>query len=164
MADTEHEETTGQDEQMLESTRKRVRGFLQEIYPDFVEFDDGTFTLQEGSATVSIIVRPWHVGDSAVEFTSQLVSGANVTAEVMRWLLQKNVELHFGALGLLFDDTIVYSQTLPGCDLSNKEFEATVRTVATIADHYDDEVVAMAGGKTSSQSSEETAKEMESTA
>jgi hypothetical protein len=149
-------------QQIIDETRDKVRGFLQEIYPDFVEFADGTFTLQEGSATVSITVRPWHEGDSAVEFTSQLVSGANISADVMKWLLQKNVELHFGALGLLFDDTIVYSQTLPGCDLSRKEFGATTRTVAMIADHYDDELVTMAGGMIGSQAARETAKEMES--
>jgi hypothetical protein len=147
-------------QQAIQDTQEKVRTYLQEIYPDFVEFNDGAFTLQEGSATVSIMVRPWHEGDSAVEFTSQLVTGASVDARLMKWMLQKNVELHFGALGLLFDDTVVYSQTLPGCDLSREEFEATVRTVAAIADHYDDEIVAMAGGKTGSDAAEETAQEM----
>jgi hypothetical protein len=135
-----------QNQEMLESTRLRVREFLNEILPDFVEFEDGRFTVQEGSATISITVRAWHEGDTAVEFTSQLVTGGTVTPEVMRWMLEKNVELHFGALGLLFDDTIVYSHTLPGCDLSRMEFEATIRTVAAIADHYDDELRAMTGG------------------
>jgi len=150
-------------QQIIDDTREKVRGYLQEVYPDFVEFADGRFTLQEGSATVSITVRPWHEADSAVEFTSQLVSGATVKDDVMRWLLEKNVELHFGSFGLLFDDTIVYSQTLPGCDLSRQEFEATARTVAMIADHYDDEIVAMAGGMTGNQAVQETVKEMEGT-
>ena len=151
-----------ENQEIIASTGKKVREYLQEIYPDFVEFEDGSFTMQEGSATVSITVRPWHEGDSAVEFTSHLVSGANITPELMRFLLTKNVELHFGALGLLFDDTIVYSHTLPGCDLSRKEFEATVRTVATIADHYDDEIVGMSGGKVASEAANEISKELES--
>ncbi len=135
-------------EKMLTETRDRVKGYLQNVFPDYVEFDDGSFTVSEGSAIISIIVRPWHGGDVAVEFTSHLVSGPNLTQEALRWLLQKNVEIHFGAFGLLFDDTIVYSQTLPGSDLSRAEFEATVLTVARIADHYDDEIVAMVGGTT----------------
>jgi hypothetical protein len=151
-----------ENQEILASTSTKVREYLQEIYPDFVEFEDGTFTVNEGSATVSITVRPWHEGDSAVEFTSNLVSGATMTPDLMRWMLSKNVELHFGALGLLFDDTVVYSHTLPGCDLSRKEFEATIRTVATIADHYDDEIVGMAGGKLSSEASEEINREIES--
>jgi len=147
-------------QQVLQETQEKVRAYLQEIYPDFVEFADSAFTLQEGSATISVTVRPWHEGDSAVECTSQLVTGATVTPELMKWMLQKNVELHFGALGLLFDDTIVYSQTVPGCDLSRKEFEATIRTVAAIADHYDNEIIAMAGGKTGAEAAEETAEQM----
>jgi hypothetical protein len=132
---------------MIEDVRGKVRGYLHEIYPDFVEFDDGYFTIQEGSATISIAVRPWHEDDTAVEFTSQLASGCNATPELMKWLLQKNVELHFGAMGLMFDDTVVYSQSLPGCNMNREAFEATIRTVARIADHYDDEVIAMGGGE-----------------
>jgi len=135
-------------EKMLTSTRDNVRIFLQSVFPDYVEFEDGSFTVSEGSAVISIVVRPWHGGDVAVEFTSHLVSGATITPECMRWLLQKNVELHFGAFGLLFDDTIVYSQTLPGGGMTRAAFKATVLTVARIADHYDDEIVAMVGGTT----------------
>lgn len=145
-----------ENQQIIEATREKVRGYLHEIYPDFVEFDNGPFTLQEGSATVSITVRSWYEADSAVEFTSQLVSGGTINAEVMKWLLAKNVELHFGAFGLLFDGTVVFSQTLPGCDLSRREFEATARTVAAIADHYDDEIVAIAGGQTGNAAFETT--------
>lgn len=141
-------------EKMLSETRGRVKGYVQNVFPDFVEFEDGSFTVSEGSAIISIVVRPWHGGDVAVEFTSHLVSGPNLTAEAMRWLLQKNVELHFGAFGVLFDDTIVYSQTLPGGDLSRAGFEATVLTVARIADHYDDEIVALAGGSTAAANGE----------
>jgi hypothetical protein len=151
-------------ENLIGEVREKVRTYLNEVYPDFVEFDDGMFTVQKGSATVSIAVRPWHDEDTAVEFTSQLASGCNVTVDVMKWLLQKNVELHFGALGLMFDNTIVYSHTLPGCSMSKESFEATVRTVATIADHYDDEVVAMAGGMLGSQSGEEMVNEAATTA
>jgi hypothetical protein len=157
-------EDTQEIQEMMESVQEKVRSYLQEIYPDFVEFDAGTYTLQEGSATISVTVRPWHEKDIAVEFTSQLVSGANVTSEVMKWLLEKNVELHFGAFGLLFDNTVIYSQTMPGCDLSRQEFESTVRTVAAIADHYDDEIVAMAGGTIGADASAELSKEMEATA
>lgn len=150
-----------ENQELLDATRVRVREYLNEIYPDFVEFDDGRFTVQEGSATISVTVRPWHEGDSAVELTSQLVTGGTITQEVMRWLLEKNVELHFGALGLLFDDTVVYSHTLPGCDLSRKEFEATIRTVAAIADHYDDELRAMTGGASGAEAVEQVSDEMQ---
>jgi hypothetical protein len=150
-----------QNQELLDATRERVREYLNEIHPDAVEFEDGRFTVTEGSATISITIRPWHEGDSAVEFTSQLVTGGTVDEKTMRWMLEKNVELHFGALGLLFDDTIVYSHTLPGCDLSRKEFEATIRTVSAIADHYDDELVAMTGGSSGPAAVEQVSEEMQ---
>lgn len=149
-----------ENEQLMEEVCEKVRGYLQEVYPDFVEFETGRYTMQEGSATISVTVRPWHENDIAVEFTSQLVSGANITPELMQWLLETNVDLHFGAFGLLFDGTIVYSQTLPGSDLSRQEFESTARTVAAIADHYDDEIVAMAGGSLGNAAASSAVEEM----
>ena len=120
-------------QELIDKTRAKVREYLAGVDPEFQEYDSGMFTVQEGSAVVGITIRPWHDDDVAVEFTSQLVNGATITPDVMRWLLQKNAELHFGAFGLLFDDTILYSQSVPGGNLDEKTFTAAARTVATIA-------------------------------
>lgn len=141
-------------QEMIESTRAKVREYLREVDPEFQEYESGMFTVQEGSAVVGITIRPWHDDDMAVEFTSQLVNGAAVNEEIMRWLLQKNAELHFGAFGLLFDDTILYSHTLPGNNLDQATFDATTRMVAAIADHYDDEILSLAGGTLASAGTE----------
>ncbi len=133
-------------QEMIDATRDKIKGYLAAVDPEFQEYDSGMFTMQEGSAVVGINVRPWHDEDVAVEFTSQLVNGATVNTETMRWLLQKNAELHFGAFGLLFDDTIFYSHTIPGATLDASTFKATALSIAAIADHYDDEIVTLAGG------------------
>lgn len=140
-------------QEMIDTIRENIKGYLAEVDPDFQEYDSGMFTVQEGSAVVGITVRPWHDDDVAVEFTSQLVNGAAINEATMRWLLEKNSELHFGAFGLLFDDTILYSHSVPGTLLNAGTFAATVRTVAAIADHYDDEIVALAGGTLASAGS-----------
>ena len=93
-----------------------------------------------------------------------IIASERRAPEILDGFFEAILELHFGALGLLFDNTIVYSHTLPGCSMSKEAFEATVRTVATIADHYDDEVVAMAGGMLGRQSGEEMANEASATA
>jgi hypothetical protein len=82
-----------------------------------------------------------------VEVTAQVVTGATMSSDLMHFLLRKNAELHFGSFSLLFDDTIMYSYSLAGSTLDAHELEAAVTSVAVIADHYDDEIVAMAGGK-----------------
>lgn len=133
-------------QEMIDATKARIREYLSEVDPEFQEYESGMFTVQEGSAVVGITIRPWHDDDVVVEFTSQLVNGAAINGDTMRWLLQKNAELHFGAFGLLFDNTILYSHTIPGGSLNKKTFAATARMAAVIADHYDDEIVGMAGG------------------
>lgn len=140
-------------QEMIDNSRNTIREYLNEIDSEFQEYDSGMFTMQQGSAVVGINVRPWYDDDVAIEFTSQLVNGAEVSPETMRWLLQKNSELHFGAFGLLFDNTIFYSHTVPGSTLNKDTFAATISSVATIADHYDDEIVNMAGGTLASSGS-----------
>ena len=137
-------------QEMIDSARQKVRDYLTEIDPDFQEYDSGMFTVQEGSAVIGISFRPWHIEDVAVEFTSQLVNDASLSEESMRWLLEKNAALHFGSFGLLFDGSIIYSHTIPAACLNQQTFDATLRTVAAIADHYDDEIVQIAGGILSS--------------
>ncbi|MBL0332836.1 MAG: hypothetical protein IPP08_04140 [Chlorobiota bacterium] len=137
-----------QDTEVLrQSVEDKIRICLKEYFPDFNEFPGGAFTVSQGSAVISIFLRVWHEGDIAVTFTSQLVTGAVVDANLMEWLLKKNSEINFGAFGLLFDNTIVYSHTLPGMDLSDSELTSTLATMATIADFYDGVIVEMAGGK-----------------
>ncbi len=136
-------------EDLLLQTVQSVESILKDKFPDYVAFGDGSFTISHGSATVMIVVRPFTETETVVECTSQVVSGARISVELMQYLLRKNAELHFGAFGLLFDNTINYSYALPGSNLDEQEFYTAVNAVAIIADHYDDEIVAMAGGQRS---------------
>jgi hypothetical protein len=56
----------------------------------------------------------------------------------MEFLLRKNATLHFGAFGLAFDRTLVFSHSIAGRNLDYNELRATVETVGAIADYYDD--------------------------
>jgi hypothetical protein len=132
---------------IIESTRANVAAILKDRFPQTVDFSDGSYALSYGSSSVGVVVRRYTETDTMVEIMAQVVSGAEITPELLKWLLRKNAELHFGAFGLLFDDTIIYTYSLPGSKLDASELEAAVTSVAVIADHYDDEIVKMAGGK-----------------
>lgn len=132
---------------IIDSTRAVVAAILKERFPQTIDFDDSSYALSYGSSSVGVVVRRFTETDSMVEIMAQVVSGAAITPELLHWLLRKNAELHFGAFGLLFDDTIIYTYSLPGSKLDASELEAAVTSVAVIADHYDDEIVKMAGGK-----------------
>ena len=132
---------------LITETQQAVRNVLAARFEDHIDFGDGTFAIPHGSSSVSIVVRPYTETDSIIELTAQVVSEATVTPELMHWLLRKNAELHFGGFGLLFDDTIVFSYAISGAPLDANVLEAAITSVAVIADHYDDEIVKMAGGK-----------------
>ncbi len=134
-------------EERMSATKSRIKDVLERTFPDAMDFGDGSFTISQGSTNVIVVVRPYTEHDTMVEITSHVVTDATITPELTKWLLRKNVELHFGGFGLLFDDTIVFSYSLPGSSIDASALEAAITAVAVIADHYDDEIVAMAGGK-----------------
>ncbi len=109
---------------IIESTRANVAAILKERFPQTVDFSDGSYALSYGSSSVGVVVRRYTETDTMVEIMAQVVSGAEITPELLKWLLRKNAELHFGAFGLLFDDTIIYTYSLPGSKLDASELEA----------------------------------------
>jgi hypothetical protein len=76
-----------------------------------------------------------------------LVSGALISEELLRFLLRKNAELHFGAFSLLFDDTICFAHSIAGINADENEIITSIKSVAVIANHYDNEIITMAGGR-----------------
>jgi hypothetical protein len=142
--------------ELIEETIKKVRFILQEHFPAYLDFGNGTFTLTRGSTQVMIIVRPFTKDEVCVECTSNVVTGAKITDDLMHFLLRKNAELHFGSFGLLFDDTITFSYSLAGMNLDPNELRTAMDSIAVIADHYDDIIVDLAGGKRASDLVENT--------
>ncbi len=133
--------------ELIESTIRKVEEYLKEISSDYISFNNGSFAITYGSSQIMIIVRPFTDKDSCVEVIANVVTGAEITNDLMRFLLRKNAELHFGAFGLLFDDTITFHHSITGTNLDKNELETSISAVAIISDYYDDEIVSVAGGK-----------------
>lgn len=134
-------------QERLDSTSRKVEELLKKNFSDYLAFDNGSYTITRGSTQVMVIVRPFTESETCIECMAQVVSGARIDVELMRYLLRKNTELHFGAFGLLFDDTINFSHSITGTNVDENELTTTINAVAIIADHYDDEIVKMAGGQ-----------------
>lgn len=134
-------------QELIDLTINKVETVLTKHFPDFISFGDGRFTITKGSAQVLIIVHEFTATETAIECIAQVVTGANITPELMTFLLRKNVELHFGAFGMLFDNTITFSHCITGINMDEDEFVNTLKAVAVIADYYDDKIVEIAGGK-----------------
>ena len=132
---------------ILDATVEKLTHLLKEYFPDYLSFGNGTYTIMRGSTQVMVIVRSFTNVDCVVECTAHVVTGAEIDDELMRFLLRKNAELHFGSFALLFDDTISFSYSLAGRNLDPNEFITAMNSVAMISDYYDDIIVNMAGGK-----------------
>jgi hypothetical protein len=133
--------------ELLKATVEKVSAILKEHFPDHLEFGNGSFAISNGSSQIMIIVRPFLKNETCVECISHVVSGAKINVDLMRYLLRKNSELHFGAFGLMFDDTITFSHSITGTNLDDNELITTLNSVAVISDFYDDKIVELAGGK-----------------
>lgn len=130
-------------QELIAATQTRLHAILEGLYPNALDFGDGSYTITQGTTSVVIVVRPFTESNTIVELMVQVVTGISITPALSQWLLRKNVELHFGAFGLLFDDSVVFTYSLPGLNIGAADLEAAIMSVAVIADHYDDEIVAL---------------------
>ena len=133
--------------EIIPFTQDKLRSYLHQIFDKDIHEVEDRFLITEGSAIVQIVVRPWYEDDSVIEIFSFVVEGAEITPELTNFLLRKNATLHFGAFGLTFDNTVIFTCSLAGSNLDLNELKAALQTVATISDYYDDQIVAIAGGK-----------------
>ncbi|MFN4769867.1 MAG: T3SS (YopN, CesT) and YbjN peptide-binding chaperone 1 [Candidatus Kapaibacterium sp.] len=146
--------TEGTSNEMLDETRSQVVRILNDAYPEYMNFGNGVYAVSRGSTRVMIAVRAFTPEECMVEVTAHVVTGADMSPELMKFLLRKNAELHIGGFGLLFDDTVVFSNSITGTHMDRNELITAIAAVAVIADHYDDEIVALAGGKRASDITE----------
>ncbi len=133
--------------ELIEKTINKIENILKNKYPEYLKFENNVFTIAQGSTQVMLMVRKFANDDACIECTANVVYDAKITEELLQFLLRKNAELHFGAFGLLFDDTITFSHSISGANLDENELINTLNAVATIADYYDDVIINKNGGK-----------------
>lgn len=133
-------------QELLDSTAQKVENFLKEYFPDYLNFENGTFTVTRGNTQVMIAIRPFTDTESCIEFVTNVVYNSSLNNELLQFLLRKNAEIHFGAFGILFDNTIVFQYTIAGSNVDDNELLTSINAVAIISSHYSDEILQLGGG------------------
>jgi hypothetical protein len=102
--------------------------------------------VQQGSAITTVAINP--VGDwsSIVDIYSVIVRGAEPTAELMRWLLERNSRMRMGGFCLAGDDEIILKHSLIGDELTGEEL--VLKTIVESADELDGQITDQFGGST----------------
>jgi hypothetical protein len=100
-----------------------------------------------GSAITEVYVFPWGDNDAIISSYSFVVTGAELTPDLMRFLLEENERWHFGAFSIDQEGNINYSHNIVGSTCDKEELRASVIAVARLSDDYDDKIVARYGGQ-----------------
>ncbi|WP_017663008.1 T3SS (YopN, CesT) and YbjN peptide-binding chaperone 1 [Baaleninema simplex] len=127
----------------------RIAGWMRELFgklpcarPDVPGL--GVF---RGSALVEVFVFPWGDDEAVIHTRSSVIKGANLTPDLMKFLLEVNAQMRFGAFALDSDGNILFEHTIVGSTCDRKELEASVNAVLEVADEYDDYILENWGGQ-----------------
>jgi hypothetical protein len=129
---------------------EKIKPWMKEIFGEFASVSETapTFGVMIGSAYAQTGVYPWGKDDATITTRSYVVTGAELTPELMLFLLTENDRVRFGAFGVDSDKDIFFEHTMVGSTCDKEELRASVKAVIMSADDADDKIVAKWGGQT----------------
>lgn len=127
---------------------EKVNRWITDMFGEITaaDTDRPMFVIPYRSAMVSVTVNPW--SDHAVINTKAfVVTGGNITPELMRYLLCINASMRFGAFGIDTEGEIIFEHNIVGSTCDREELTASIVQVMQVADSYDDKIVEFCGGR-----------------
>lgn len=128
---------------------EKVLPWMKELFGEFAmpRSEVPVIGVLIGSAVAQVAVTPWGEDDASITVRAYVVSGAELTPELMFYLLKENDAMRFGAFGVDADKDIFFEHTIVGSTCDKNELKASVMAVVLTADRYDDQIVARWGGQ-----------------
>lgn len=128
---------------------EKVAVWMQELFNKYpcARSDFPGLGMLMGSAIVEVLIYPWENDDAIINTRSYVVTGAQLDANLMHFLLRENVDMRFGAFGIDPQGDILFEHTIVGSSCDKNELKASVVAVSQVADEYDDQIVSQWGGK-----------------
>ncbi|MGH2806837.1 MAG: T3SS (YopN, CesT) and YbjN peptide-binding chaperone 1 [Actinomycetota bacterium] len=128
--------------------RELIESTLDGMVDTYATDDNGNYVLGLESARVFVV--PAWVDETHTVIRVFAITNLEVpiTAELTRYLLEKNMEFVFGGFAIDVEHGAVwFNHNLLGEFVAREELEATMAAVAHTADEYDDEIKASFGGR-----------------
>jgi hypothetical protein len=131
-----------------EACYNKVALWMHELFGKFpcARQDIPGLGLFMGSALVEVLILPWGEEDTVINNRAYVVTGTQLTEDLMRFLLQQNSQMIFGAFGVDPKGDILFEHTIVGSTCDKRELESSVHAVLEVADEYDDKIVEQWGG------------------
>lgn len=108
--------------------------------------EEPVFDVKVGSAVTEVGVFPWKEDESVVSARARVIHGVDLSPELLQYLLRQNSVIRFGAFGIESDNEIFFQHSIVGSTCDKPELEASVRSVSSLADKYDDQIRNRWGG------------------
>ena len=131
-----------------EEVYRQVKSYLDELVDE--HFDDAEhcdFYLKYGSTVLEISIAPYQEDDAIIEVLAFCVQGVEPSFELMQELLRLNSEVPLGAFSLVTRN-IFFSHSFLGRRLRPEQLIASLESVATLSDEWDEKLVSRYGGET----------------
>ncbi|MEJ2549103.1 MAG: YbjN domain-containing protein [Anaerolineales bacterium] len=132
----------------VEALRNKIQQYLSQKNLSYEVKPSGELWVREGSTVVAIVAYDWNEQTLVSVMAPVALDVKKVTAELTRFLAEKNHELLFGKFSLNPENNSVwYTHVLLGDYLDEAELFVAVSQVAIVADDYDEQIVKMTRGR-----------------
>ncbi|HXO18885.1 MAG TPA: YbjN domain-containing protein [Thermoanaerobaculia bacterium] len=139
-----------------EATFHKIEEYLGELFEEpYYDPEEGHFYVRYGTTVLEISIEAYGPEEAVVTIMSYCVQDVEVDEELLAGLLELNHQLAFGAFSMVGND-IFFSHTLFGRNLEPRDLLRAITSVATVADDYDDRIVAKYGGQTALERIQDT--------
>jgi len=134
--------------QYQKETYEKILPWMREIFGEILgsHKEIPAFAISIGSAFVTVNVWPWGEDDSTLTARSYVVTGAELTADLLGFLLHENYKMRFGAFGVDEENDIFFQHTIVGSTVDKEELKASILAVGFTADEYDEQITERWGG------------------
>jgi len=134
--------------QKVEALRNKIQKYLSQKNLSYEVKPSGELWVREGSTVVLIVPYDWNEQTLVSVMAPVALDIKKVSAELTRFLVEKNNDLLFGKFSLNSEqNSIWFIHVLLGDYLDEEELFVAVAQVAITADEYDEQVSKMARGR-----------------
>lgn len=127
----------------------RIGPWIAELFGDSAtaRAEEPIWDIRVGSSVTELGIFPWKQDESIISARAAVVRNVHFQPDLLQYLLRQNSVMRFGAFGIESDNEIYFLHSIVGSTCDKPELAASVRSVSSMADHYDDEIMNRWGGQ-----------------
>jgi hypothetical protein len=139
-----------------QETFNKLQEYLGELFEEpYHDPENDHFYVRYGSTVLEISVEPYSGEEAMVVIMSYCVQDVELAEELLAGLLELNHEMACGHFSVVGND-IFFAHSMFGRSLDARDLLRAITAVATVADDYDDRIVARYGGQTALERIQDT--------